>query len=319
MADPNDDDENKFLTAKEANAQIEAKFSELYPSIDADVERGDIGGLESILTELDRFKRGVQFPELYEILGARPPKGFMLVGPPGVGKTYIARYLAKHVGARFVDLPLSAFESKWVGEAEKKLQQHLKNFKIYNVATGKDVLVFFDEAEEIFRRRDSQGWHGPRVNVLLREMDGLGDTKGILFGAATNHVETVDPAILRPGRLDFIINIPQYDAKMLGDVFRAQRDYRNRKSLKSWSPYRLSLEECVELGKVAASRKMTPADIAEVYRRAAEERVRVFVEEYDDKGVPREATFVSMSDIEKVVSAYEGKKEKRRIGFNVDR
>lgn len=282
------------------------------------VYREDIGGLESILSQLDHFKRGVSNPQLYEIMGARPPKGFMLSGPPGVGKTYIAKYLAQELDARFVDLPLSDFESKWVGEAEKKLLQHLRNFKAYHSVTGKSVLVFFDEAEEIFKSRSMEGWHGPRVNALLREMDGLGNSEGIVFGAATNHLDRVDSAILRPGRLDYIIHIPTYDAAMLGDVFRAQRDFRNRKALGTYSPFKLSLDDCLSLGEYAKVHGLTPADVAEVYRRSIDEKVRLIIEDKSNKPVSKRAIHVTLSDIQQVLSSYRKKsEEKRRIGFQL--
>jgi SpoVK/Ycf46/Vps4 family AAA+-type ATPase len=294
------------------------QFDAAYTNNIEEVLRGDIGGLESIVGELDRFKRGIDHPFLYEIMGARPPKGFLLTGPPGTGKTHIAKYLAHHLDARFIDLPLTAFESKWVGEAEKNLTGHLQNFQNYYKVTGKSVLVFFDEAEEVFKSRGEQGWHGPRVNVLLRAMDGLGKSDGVIFGAATNHVDKVDSAILRPGRLDFIIKIPDYDATMLGDVYRAQRDYRNRKSLRGWGPFHVSLEECQVLGKRAYESKLTPADVAEVYRRAVEDKVTAIAAIPDDiLDLDDKLYKVRSEDLERVMESYksQGTKEKRRIGF----
>lgn len=293
-------------------------FDMTYPQDVEPVEREDIGGLDAIVEELDRFKRGVEHPFLYEIMGARPPKGFMLEGEPGTGKTMIAKYIATNLGARFVDLPLTMFESKWVGEAEKQLQGHLENFKNYYRLTGQPVLVFFDEAEEVFKSRTAEGWHGPRVNVLLREMDGLGSSDGVLFGAATNHVSKCDAAILRPGRLDFVLKIPEYTAAMLGDVFRAQARYRNRKSLKSWGPYRLSVEDCAELGRKSHSMKLTPADIAEIYRRVAEGKIKAILEKPDDViDMEKHEYTIVRQDLESLLQSYtrNGEKIKRKIGF----
>jgi SpoVK/Ycf46/Vps4 family AAA+-type ATPase len=294
-------------------------FDQNYPETKTDVEREDIGGLEEILDQLETFSRGIEHAQLYDIMGGRPPKGAILVGPPGTGKTYIAKYLANMLDARFVDLPLTMFESKWVGESSSNLMQHLNNFKIYHSLTNQKVLVFFDEAEEVFKRRDMMGWHGPRVNVLLREMDGLGSTDGVIFGAATNHIDRVDPAILRPGRLDFTINMPEYDGKMLSCVFRAQQRYRNKKSLGDYSPFVLTQEDFDYLGNKAYEKGLVPSDVAEVYRRSIEDKVKQIV--LDSKSVLDYEDFhVQLEDMERVLSAYEKSVEpkKRTIGFRVD-
>lgn len=283
-----------------------------FPYKDYKVDRESIGGLDSILDKLDAFNRGVFFEGMYEVMGINPPNGFLLAGPPGTGKTYIAKYMAQNVGARFVDLDLTQFESKWVGEAAENLSEHLERFRKYNRITGEKVFVFFDEAEETFKRRDEMGWHGPRVNVLLREMDGLGENKGIIFGAATNYVDRIDPALTRPGRLDFIIEMPKYDATMLADVYRATAHRMNKKA-PHHDPYVLTPNEREILGLLSFNKNHTPADISEIFRLAAEERIKEII---DTEGpVGADMAMVGVNDLESVIDTYRSDGHNRRIGF----
>jgi len=134
-------------------------FDGEFPPLQEKVRRDEIGGLDMIVENLDVYKRAINFPKLYEMYGVRPPRGFILSGPPGCGKTYIAKYLAEELGARFVDIPLSKYESKWVGQAEKKLTEYINMCRVYTSYIGKPVILFFDEAEEAFKSRSMPGWH----------------------------------------------------------------------------------------------------------------------------------------------------------------
>ena len=254
--------------------QFVIKFDNDYPAPVHDVNRDEIGGLDEIIDQLETFKRAVEFPKLYEFYGVNPPKGFILSGPPGYGKTYIAKHMSKALGARFMDVPLSKFESKWVGEAESKLTEIINDGRTYKNVTEQSVLIFFDEAEEAFKDRVLLGWHAPRVNVLLREMDGLSvDNTGIFFGAATNHLARVDPALMRPGRLDYHIEIPEYSSAGLADVVRAVAVRLNRRS-QHIDPYVLTEQDHRILGLYANQSKLSPAHINEVFKRAADSKIK---------------------------------------------
>ena len=249
------------------------KFNNTFPPIREDVRRDEIGGLDLIVDQLDTFKRAIEHPKLYEFYGVRPPRGFILSGPPGCGKTYIAKYLSKELNARFVDIPLSKYESKWVGESSKTLTEFIGLCRGYYEIFNKPVLLFFDEAEEAFKDRNLEGWHGPRVNVLLREMDGLsGDNTGLYFGSASNHTTKIDSAVLRPGRLDFHIKFPKYTADALGDVFHAIMLRLNRKS--AFDPFFLSDNECYSLGSLAYNLGFSPAHVNEVFSRATDAKIK---------------------------------------------
>ena len=253
--------------------EFRERFDGIFPPLEEEVRRDEIGGLDLIVERLDTFKRAIKHPKMYEIYGVRPPRGFLLSGPPGCGKTYIAKYLSKELKARFVDIPLSKYESKWVGESSKTLTEYIDLCRGYYEVFNTPVLLFFDEGEEAFKDRNLEGWHGPRVNVLLREMDGLsGDNSGLYFGAATNHKAKIDRAATRPGRLDFHIDFPEYTMAALADVFRATMIRLNRKS--KFKPFFLSDNEYNILGGRAYIEGFTPAHINELFSRATNMKIK---------------------------------------------
>lgn len=289
-------------------------FEEKYPEHEYDVVREDIGGLESVLNRFETFKLGINHRELYDAMGITPPNGFVLYGAPGTGKTYIAKYLAQDVGARFIDLSLDKFESKWVGDASKALVQVLTELRYrYNI-TGQKNLLFFDEMEEIYKDRREMGWHGPRVNVLLREMDGLGDNRGIIFAGATNYIEKVDPAALRPGRFDFVIKIEPYNAEQLKDVVMATANRRNRKALHH-DPYIINRRDAGVIARFAVKNHLTPAGVAEAFRRAGEEKIQYMVETNEPELNSEKDIYIRKDDILEAMKENRDIKTKPSIGF----
>jgi len=293
-------------------------FNDEFPEIQQKVRRDEIGGLDLIVERLDTFKRAISHPQLYEIYGVRPPRGFMLHGPPGCGKTYIARYLSEELGARFVDIPLSKYESKWVGQASESLTEYINMCRLYHAMTDTPVLLFFDEAEEAFKDRNLQGWHGPRVNVLLREMDGLsGDNKGLYFGAATNHLSKVDAALVRPGRLDHIIMFPEYTADALSDVFNAIMIRLNRKS-RHFNPFFLTPVDCDVLGSLAYEHRLTPAHVNGLFSDATSAKIKALCAYDKSKVVQKVDCLITIDDLMVGFGVYDEFAVKNRgIGFVV--
>ena len=293
-------------------------FDGEFPPLQEKVRRDEIGGLDMIVENLDVYKRAINFPKLYEMYGVRPPRGFILSGPPGCGKTYIAKYLAEELGARFVDIPLSKYESKWVGQAEKKLTEYINMCRVYTSYIGKPVILFFDEAEEAFKSRSMPGWHAPRVNVLLREMDGLsGDNEGLYFGAATNHVDKVDSALMRPGRLDHHIIIPEYSAKALGDVFRAIKLRLNRRA-QHFNPFYLSNKDCNNLGDYAYNMSFTPAHVNGAFSRATSKKIKRICDVTIDEVISKEECLITVDDLFDELREFEVIGDKKTVvGFKV--
>jgi transitional endoplasmic reticulum ATPase len=219
--------------------------------------------------------------------------------------------MATSMGTRFIDLPLNQYESKWVGDAEKRLNRYLELMMEYHAITGQKVLLFFDEAEEALKDRRLEGYHGPRVNMLLRHMDGLENNQGIIFGAATNHVEKVDPAFLRAGRFDYIIKIPEYDLEGLAGVVKATQSKFNRKA-PHHDPFVLKDNEYLKIAKLAKADGLTPADIAEIFRLSAETRIKRLISEKELVG--NTICIITYQDLANEIKTYR-KVEDKHIGF----
>ena len=179
----------------------------------------DIGGLDEVIQELREIVEWpLKRPELFEKLGIQPPKGIMLYGPPGCGKTLLARAAASESGAAFIGVKGPELLSKWVGESERSVREIFR--KARQVAP---CVIFFDEIDALAPTRSGNG--GSRVSErvvaqLLTEMDGVNELRNIFVIAATNRPDLVDPALLRPGRFDRLIFVPKPDKKARLSIFK---------------------------------------------------------------------------------------------------
>lgn len=179
----------------------------------------DIGGLKDIK---EKLVEAVIWPfthrDLFEITEAKAPKGILLCGPPGTGKTLVAKALAKQSGANFISIKGAELLSKYVGESEHAVRDVFKKAK--QVAP---CIMFFDEIDALAPcRRESDGTRVSErvVSQLLTEMDGIEDLREVLILAATNRVDIVDPALLRAGRFDIILNFPYPEEKELYEILK---------------------------------------------------------------------------------------------------
>ncbi|MCL4341552.1 MAG: CDC48 family AAA ATPase [Candidatus Thermoplasmatota archaeon] len=172
----------------------------------------DIGGLSSVKDELrESVELPLLKPEVFKRLGIRAAKGFLLYGPPGVGKTLLAKAVANESNANFISVKGPEVLSKWVGESEKAVREIFKKAK--QVAP---TIVFLDEIDAIAPRRGSFGDSGVTermVNQLLTSMDGIEVLQGVVILAATNRPDIIDSGLLRAGRFDKIIYIPPPDVE----------------------------------------------------------------------------------------------------------
>ena len=170
----------------------------------------DVGGLDAIKNQLrEAVELPLEDPESFKRMGIRPPKGVLLFGAPGTGKTLIARALATESRANFISIKGPEIMSKWVGESEKAVRMIFKKAKQVSPS-----IVFLDELDAIAPRRGSSMDSGATervVNQLLTSMDGLEDLENVFVIAATNRPDIVDPALLRPGRFDKLLLIPAPD------------------------------------------------------------------------------------------------------------
>ena len=172
-----------------------------------------VAGLEEEKEELQEVVDFLRNPKRYTELGARIPKGVILVGPPGTGKTLLAKAVAGEAGVPFFSISGSDFVEMFVGVGASRVRDLFEDAKKHA-----PCIVFIDEIDAVARRRGTGmgGGHDEReqtLNQLLVEMDGFGVNEGIIVMAATNRVDILDPAILRPGRFDRKVGVGRPDVK----------------------------------------------------------------------------------------------------------
>jgi transitional endoplasmic reticulum ATPase len=180
----------------------------------------DIGGLEEVKRELkEAVEWPMKNPEMFQRLGIKPPKGILLYGPPGCGKTLLARAVATESEANFITIKGPEVFSKWVGESEKAIREVFRKARM-----AAPSVIFFDEIDSLVPRRGlgfaDSGVSERVISQLLTEMDGIVALEDIVVIAATNRPDIVDPAVLRPGRFDRLIYVPEPDEKSRLQIFK---------------------------------------------------------------------------------------------------
>ena len=184
-----------------------------------DVRWDDVGGLDAVKRELRQAAEWpLLHPELLRGLGARPAKGILLHGPPGTGKTMLARALASQAGVNFVSIKGPALLSKYLGESERSIREVFKKARL-----AAPCVLFFDEIDALgARRADMHGSAGRQlINQFLAELDGIkSDNEGVLVLGATNAPWHVDDAFRRPGRFDRVIFVPPPDPPARAEILR---------------------------------------------------------------------------------------------------
>jgi len=184
------------------------------------VHWNDIGGLEEVKQELrEAVEWPLKNPEVFTRMGIRPPKGNLLLGPPGCGKTLLARAVATESEANFITIKGPEVFSKWVGESEKAIREVFRKARM-----AAPAVIFFDEFDSLVPRRGmgytDSGVTERVISQLLTEMDGIMTLENVVIIAATNRPDIVDPAVLRPGRFDRLIYVPEPDEKARLEIFK---------------------------------------------------------------------------------------------------
>jgi transitional endoplasmic reticulum ATPase len=182
-----------------------------------DVPWSEIGGLDDIKRELqEAVEWPMRFPDMYRQLGHAIPKGILLHGPSGTGKTLLAKAIATESEANFISVKGPELISKWIGESERGIREIFRRAR-----QASPCIIFFDEVDSIAPIRGGGmegggGGHGSTervVSQLLTEMDGIQEMHGVVVVAATNRVDIIDMALLRPGRFDKVVYVPNPDSK----------------------------------------------------------------------------------------------------------
>ena len=178
-----------------------------------DVHFSDVAGVDEAVEEMQEIKDFLENPAKYQSLGAKIPRGCLLVGPPGTGKTLLARAVAGEAGVPFFSISGSDFVEMFVGVGASRVRDLFKQAK-----EASPSIIFIDEIDAVGRQRGAGlgGGHDEReqtLNQLLVEMDGFGSNEGIITIAATNRPDILDPALLRPGRFDRQITVDRPDLR----------------------------------------------------------------------------------------------------------
>ena len=242
-----------------------------------DVKWEDVGGLEEIK---DALKETVEWPlkyaDLFKKADTRPPKGIILHGRPGTGKTYLAKALASESGVNFISVKGPQLLSRYIGESEKGVRELFRMAK-----QASPCILFLDEIDSLTPRRSSDGsGSGVIERVIgqfLTEMDGIEDLKGVIVLAATNRLDLIDPALLRSGRFDLIFELPLPDSGTREKIFSIHT--RNKPLSK-----KVNLRNLAEL-----TFSLTGSDIEFICRKAAMLAIRSIIEQQKGKAtVPKE-------------------------------
>ncbi len=268
---------------------------------DTQVGFRDVAGLEEEKGELEEIVDFLRNPARYTAVGARIPKGVLLIGAPGTGKTLIAKAVAGEAGVPFFSISGSDFVEMFVGVGASRVRDLFQNAK-----KNAPCIVFIDEIDAVARRRGTGmgGGHDEReqtLNQLLVEMDGFGVNEGIIVMAATNRVDILDPAIMRPGRFDRKIGVSRPDVKGREDILKVHA--KNK-----------PLGDDVDLHQIAQTTAgFTGADLENLLNEAAivaAREGRTFIVQADIQkafikvGIGSEKKSRVMSEKEKRITAY---------------
>jgi transitional endoplasmic reticulum ATPase len=234
----------------------------------------DVGGLEEIKQKLvEAVGWPLKYPHLFQQMNTKPPKGILLSGPPGTGKTLIAKALANESEVNFISIKGPELISKYIGESEKGVREVFRKAK-----QASPCILFFDEFDALVPERGlfSDAQVAERViSQFLTELDGLEELKGVLVLAATNRRDLIDPAILRAGRFDIILEFPLPDEKARLDIFKVHTRGKPLNSEIDWSYLAQNIEG------------MSGSDIAAICQEASLIAIREFlkggIEEKENK------------------------------------
>lgn len=268
---------------------------------DKKVTFADVAGLQEEKEDLVEVVDFLKSPQKYTSVGARIPKGVLLVGPPGTGKTLLAKAVAGEAGVPFFSISGSDFVEMFVGVGASRVRDLFEDGKKHA-----PCIIFIDEIDAVARQRGTGmgGGHDEReqtLNQLLVEMDGFGVNEGIIVMAATNRVDILDPAILRPGRFDRKVGVGRPDVKGREEILRVHAKDK-------------PLSEDVDLHQIAQTTAgFTGADLENLLNEAAivaARENRAYLTQQDIKsafikvGIGAEKKSKVISDKEKKITAY---------------
>jgi transitional endoplasmic reticulum ATPase len=230
-----------------------------------DVHWKDVGGLGELKQRLiETVEWPLRYPDKFAEAKVRPPRGVLLNGPPGCGKTLMAKAVATESEANFLSIKGPALLSKYVGESEKAVRETFRKAR-----QAAPCIVFFDEIDSLVPTRSGGGMDQRVtervVSQFLAELDGIEELTGVLILAATNRMDLIDPALLRPGRFDMLVDVPMPDKSARREIFAVH--LRGK-----------PVADEVDLDDLAArSESLSGADIQAICNLAAWDAVRLVI------------------------------------------
>ncbi|MCF8347571.1 MAG: CDC48 family AAA ATPase [Bacteroidales bacterium] len=236
-----------------------------------DVKWEDVGGLDEIKNALmETVEWPLKYADLFKKADTKPPKGIILHGKPGTGKTYLAKALASESGVNFISVKGPQILSRYIGESEKGVRELFRMAK-----QASPCILFLDEIDSLTPKRSNDGsGSGVIERVIgqfLTEMDGIEDLKGVIVLAATNRIDLIDPALLRSGRFDLIFELPLPDTATREKIFGIHT--RNK-----------PLDKKVKVGLLALkTESLTGSDIEFICRKAAMLAIRDLLDQNKGK------------------------------------
>lgn len=254
-----------------------------------DVRWEDVGGFDALKNRLiEAVEWPLKYPHIFEQAGTRPPKGILMCGPPGCGKTLLAKAIANESQVNFISVKGPALLSKWVGESEKGIRDTFRK-----ALQAAPCIIFFDEIDALLPTRNggsSDANVSQRVmSQFLAEFDGIEELKGVLVLGATNRRDILDPAVLRPGRFDEIVEIPLPTKSDRKEIFKVH--LRGKPVVSS-----------VDQDELAARTKgFSNAQIASICNRAALTAVRRAVKATNNPKKKAPPVTLTRKDIDKAI------------------
>lgn len=253
-----------------------------------DVKWEDVGGLKNIKEEL---KEAVEWPlkysDIFKKANTNPSKGILLYGKPGTGKTLLAKAVANESGVNFIPVKGPSLVSKFVGESEKAIRNIFKTAK-----QASPTILFFDEIDSLVPRRGSSSTDAHVteriISQFLTEMDGIEELKGVVVLASTNRLDLIDPALLRSGRFDLLLELPKPDQRTREEIFRIHT--KNKPIAKDVDLKNLAKETENKVG----------SDIEFISRKASMFAIREFIEN------PKEELTIKKKHFEEAIKLIKG-------------
>jgi len=255
----------------------------------------DIGGLAEVKEELqEAIEWPLKYPEIFAYMNTAPPKGVLLYGPPGTGKTMLAKAVANESEANFISIKGPELLSKWVGESEKAVREVFRKAR-----QASPTIIFFDELDSITPVRGGRGDSQVTERVIsqiLTELDGLEELKDVVVIGATNRIDIVDPALLRPGRFDKLLKVPVPDLDARKDILKIHLEKK-------------PLTEDVKIDKLAEKTEgYTGADLAALCNTTA----MLVIKEYIIKSKTLEKAKENLKDMKITMKDFERTLEKMK-------